>query len=61
MHTACMRLAEKLDRQLLIHQHDILHGVPFLLAALMAFLLSRVFGTLNAPFSAIMAKRGGGT
>src|SRR5205085_12603098 len=51
-------LAKKLDRQLLIHQQHILHGVTFFLAAIMAFLLSRIFGTLDASIGAIMAKRG---
>ena len=59
MDLARMRWAEKLNRQVLIHQHDILHGVTFFLAAIMAFLLSRVFGTLDAPFGTILAKRGG--
>lgn len=46
-------------RQLRIHQDDILHRMTFFLAALMAFLLSRVCGTLDASLGAIMAKRGG--
>src|SRR5690348_2877026 len=53
-----MRRAEKLDRQLLLHQQHILHRVTFFLAARMAFLLIRIFGTLNASLGAIMAKRG---
>jgi hypothetical protein len=53
--------AEKLDREVLIHQHDIFHGVTFFLAAIMAFLLICVFGALNPSFGSIMAKRGGGS
>src|SRR5204862_5118676 len=54
-----MGRAQKLDRQLLIHQQHILHRVTFFLAAIMAFLLSCIFGTLDASLGTIMAKRGG--
>ena len=59
MDAAWMGGAEKLDRELLIHQHYIFHGVTFFLAALLAFLLICVFGALNASFGSIMAIRGG--
>src|SRR5207302_11176454 len=59
MHAARMRRAEKRNAEVLLHQHDVLHRMAFFLAARMAFLLSRVCGTLDAPFGAIMAKRGG--
>src|SRR5947209_20037819 len=59
MHLARMRRAEKPDAEFSIHQQHILHGVTFFLAAIMAFLLIRIFGALDASFSSIMAKRGG--
>src|SRR5438874_10024918 len=59
MHRPRMRLTEKLNRELSIDQHDILHGVTFFLAAVVAFLLIRIFGALDTSFGSIMAKRGG--
>ncbi len=58
MHRARMRCTEKLDRQLFIHSQDIVHRVACFLAARMACLVIRIFGALDASFSAIMAKRG---
>jgi hypothetical protein len=41
-----------------IDQQHMFHGVAFLLAAITARLLSRILGTLEAPFGAVVAKRG---
>src|SRR5262245_56358785 len=40
---------------------DIFQGVAFFLAAITAFLFILVLGAWDASFSAIMAKRGGGS
>jgi hypothetical protein len=59
MHAARMRRTEKLDRERSIHQPHMFHRLTCFLAALLAGLLMRVFGALDASFGAIMAKRGG--
>jgi hypothetical protein len=59
MHRARMCLAEKRNRKVSIHQHDLLHRVTCFLAAVMAFLVIWIFGALDASVGAIMAKRGG--
>jgi hypothetical protein len=46
------------DGERRIDQQHIFHCMAFLLAAITARLLSRILGTLDAPFGAIMAKRG---
>jgi hypothetical protein len=53
-------LTEKGDRERRTDQQYVLHRVAFFLAALTARLLSRIPGALDAPFGAIVAKRGGG-
>ena len=47
------------DMQMAIDQQDVFDGVTFFLAAIMAFLFISVLGTGDAPFSPIVAKRGG--
>jgi hypothetical protein len=49
---------EKEDRQCRIDQQHVLSRVAFFLAAITARLLSRILGTPDAPFGAIMANRG---
>jgi len=51
-------LTQKENRERGIDQQHIFHRVAFLLAAIIARLLSRILGTLDAPFGAIVAKRG---
>ena len=46
------------DGERRIDQQHIFHCMAFLLAAITARLLSRILGTLDAPFGAIVAKRG---
>jgi hypothetical protein len=49
---------QKEDGERRIDQQHIFHCVAFLLAAITARLLSRILGTLDAAFGAIVAKRG---
>src|SRR5436305_10790559 len=58
MNPALMRLTEKLDAELPIDQDYVLHGMAFFLAAIIAFLLIRIFGALDTSLGSIMAKRG---
>ena len=58
MGAARIGVAEKKDRERRIDQQHIFHCVAFLLATITARLLSRILGTLDAPFGAIVAKRG---
>jgi hypothetical protein len=53
-----MNSTEKEDRQRRVDQQHIFHRVAFLLAAITARLLSRILGAPDAPFGAIMPKRG---
>jgi hypothetical protein len=46
------------DGERRIDQQHMFHRMAFLLAAITARLLSRILGTLDAPFGAIVAKRG---
>jgi hypothetical protein len=47
------------DGERRIDQAHMFHRMAFLLAAITARLLSRILGILDAPFGAIVAKRGG--
>jgi hypothetical protein len=58
MGAASIGLTEKEDRQRRVDQQHIFHRVAFLLAAITARLLSRILGAPDAPFGAIMPKRG---
>jgi len=58
MHSAWMRLAEKLDFELFINQKDIFHRVAFFLAEILAFLFILVFRALDPSLCSIMTKRG---
>ena len=49
---------QKEDGERRVDQQHIFHRVAFLLAAITARLLSRILGTFDAPFGAIVAKRG---
>jgi len=51
-------LAEKEDRERGIDQQDIFHRLVFFLAAITIGLFSRVLGADDAPFGAVMGKRG---
>ena len=53
-----MRLTEKGDAELPIDQDHVLHRMALFLAALLAFLLIRIFGAWDTSFGSIMAKRG---
>src|SRR5262245_55074822 len=58
MHTAPMGLTQKEDRERRIDQQNIFHRVIFFLAAITVFLLSSVLGADDAPFRAVVGKRG---
>jgi hypothetical protein len=58
MHTATVGVTEKEDREEGIHEQDIFHRVVFFLAAITFGLFSRVLGADDAPFGAVMGKRG---
>jgi len=55
---ASVSVTEKEDRERRVDQQHVLHGVALFLTAITARLLSRILGALDAPFGAIMAKRG---
>ena len=58
MDMATIGVAQKEDRQEGIDQQDIFDRVVFFLAAITLFLFSRVLGADDAPFRAVMGKRG---
>jgi hypothetical protein len=49
---------EKEDRECRIDQQHVLYRVAFFLAAITARLLSRILGAFDAPFGAVVPKRG---
>ena len=53
-----MGIAQKEDGKEGIDEQDIFDGVVFFLAAITLFLFRRVLGTDDAPFGAVMGKRG---
>ena len=57
---ASIGVTEKEDRERRIDQQHIFHRVAFFLTAITARLFKRVLGTRDAPFRAIVAKRGEG-
>jgi hypothetical protein len=58
MHVAPIRVTEKEDGERGIDQQDIFYRVVLFLAAITRFLFNRVLGADDAPFRAIMGKRG---
>jgi len=56
--TARRGLTQKEKREYGVDQQHVFHRVAFFLAAIIARLLSRILGTLDAPFGAVVAKRG---
>src|SRR5215813_12773143 len=58
MHTAAMGRTQKQDEEQSIDQQDIFHRVVFFLAAITRGLFNRVLGAHDAPFCAVMGKRG---
>src|SRR6266571_160451 len=60
MHTAAIGVTEKEDREEGIDQQDIFYRVVFFLAAITFGLFRRVLGADDAPFGAVMGKRGEG-
>src|SRR5687767_13307389 len=58
MHTAAMGRTQKQDGEGGIDQHDIFDRMVFFLPAITRFLFSRVLGADDAPFGAVMGKRG---
>jgi hypothetical protein len=58
MDTAAMGVAQKEDNQQGIDEQDIFDGVVFFLPAITRFLFNRVLGPDDAPFRAVMGKRG---
>jgi hypothetical protein len=56
--TACIGLTQQANRECRVDQQHVFHRVVFFLAAIIARLLSRSLGTLDAPFGTIVAKRG---
>jgi hypothetical protein len=58
MHTATVGVTEKEDREEGMHEQDIFDGVVLFLPALTRGLCRRVLGADDAPFGAIMGKRG---
>jgi len=56
--TARVGLTQKEDHERGIDQEHVFDRVGLVLAAIIARLLSRILGTLNAPFGPIVAKRG---
>jgi hypothetical protein len=58
MDTAAIGITQKEDQQRRVDQQHVLHGVALFLTAITARLLSRILGALDAPFGAIVAKRG---
>jgi hypothetical protein len=51
-------VAQEKDREHSIDEQDVFHRVACFLAAITARLLSRILGALDAPFGAIVTKRG---
>ena len=58
MHTAAVGVAQKEDDEERIDEQDIFDGVVFFLAAITRLLFNRVLGLDDAPFRAVMGKRG---
>ena len=58
MGAAGIGLTQKEDRQRGVDQQHVFDGMALLLAAIRARLLSRILGALEAPYGAIVAKRG---
>ena len=58
MGTARVGLAQKADCERGVDQQHVFYRVVLFLAAITARLLSRILGALDAPFGAIVAKRG---
>jgi hypothetical protein len=56
--TAHVGLTQKKDRERGVDQQHVFYRVALFLAAITARLLSRILGALDAPFGAIVAKRG---
>jgi hypothetical protein len=55
---ASMGLTQKEDGERRVDQQHVFHRVASFLAAITARLLKRILGALDAPFGAIVAKRG---
>jgi hypothetical protein len=60
MGAASIGLTQKEDRERGVDQQHVFDRVALFLAAITARLLSRILGALDAPFGAIMPKRGEG-
>src|SRR5438874_1213132 len=58
MDAASTSLTEKEDREQRIDQEDVFYRVVFFLAAITRDLFNRVLGADDAPFRAVMGKRG---
>ena len=58
MSATAVGVTEKENREGRIDQQDIFYRVIFFLAAITIGLLSRVLGAHDAPFGAVMGKRG---
>src|SRR2546426_7782312 len=58
MDTAAVGVAQKEDDEERIDEQDIFDGVVFFLPAITCFLFNRVLGPDDAPFRAVMGKRG---
>ena len=58
MDATAICVAQKEDRQRRIDQQDIFYGMVFFLAAITSRLLSSRLGADDAPFGAVMGKRG---
>jgi hypothetical protein len=58
MDTARIRVTQKENRECRVDQQHVFDRVALFLATLTARLLSRSLGALDAPFGAILAKRG---
>jgi hypothetical protein len=56
--TAGIGVTQKKDREYSIDQQHVFHRMACFLAAITARLCSRIVGALDAPFGAIMPKRG---
>ena len=59
MDAAANGVAEEQDDERGIDQQDVLYRVVLFLATVTLRLFSRVLGADNAPFCAVMSKRGG--
>src|SRR5467141_2808658 len=58
MDTAAIGVTEQEDEEQRIHEQDVFDRVVFFLAAITVGLFSRVLGADDAPFGAVMGKRG---